>query len=619
MRTIRLLTTLLLAAIWIGISACSEDLETDSNGISTPNFNDEVDKLFAEYMEDYYNIKCRFGQQNENSVLLSGMKDNHLWFREYDATTKQLESEWTDIEKTDTILNIHIGYGEYKTAKLWCITPRFYKKTDIGNIVTLAFHTTYTTLELSGSYYQTIFTFNEQSKRTKLQPDELKNIANNWYAESVFIGNCCYSHKGEIIYESEVVPRYHNTLPISYEEGIILDNRNISKFNYKESKSVWNTYIESPFHITSGTKINYTLLDNSTNVWQYKCEAVFYDGSKEDFTFKINIDNGKIINNATDISVTGISLNETSKELDIIDTFQLIATIEPANATNTNIIWSSSNEEVATVNQEGLVTAKSIGETTITATTEDGNFKATATIKVLSPKYITQIKSDNGNYSYNMSLTYANGKLSNYIWKYNNGNYEFNQKIDYSGKKVIMSGIVDGEDCVQTYTLNGEGYATSCSIPDYEGKAIEISFEYSEEGYLIKAIEIIKLPNETRSNTYSFTYSKDGDIIQGNESDISGVGSLYTQTFSSRINKSGIMDYVMSQLLFNYQTAFYCGLLGKPCKHLPSSCKETEIPENGWSKTYEFIHEQDSNSYVTKTVISDSDRNSEVLTYTYDK
>ena len=57
---------------------------------------------------------------------------------------------------------------------------------------------------------------------------------------------------------------------------------------------------------------------------------MFYDGSKNEFTFKIDIDNGKIINN-----ITGITLNETSKELDIIDKFQLIATIEPANATNT--------------------------------------------------------------------------------------------------------------------------------------------------------------------------------------------------------------------------------------------------------------------------------------------
>ena len=68
--------------------------------------------------------------------------------------------------------------------------------------------------------------------------------------------------------------------------------------------------------------------------------------------------------------------------MDIIDTFQLTATIEPANANNKNIIWSSSNEEVATVNQKGLVTAKSIGETTITAATEEGHFTASATIIV---------------------------------------------------------------------------------------------------------------------------------------------------------------------------------------------------------------------------------------------
>ena len=104
---------------------------------------------------------------------------------------------------------------------------------------------------------------------------------------------------------------------------------------------------------------------------------MFYDGSKNEFTFKIDINSGTIINN-----ITGITLNETSKELDIIDTFQLTATIEPTNATNKNIIWSSSNEKVATVNQKGLVTAKSIGETTITATTEEGHFTASATITV---------------------------------------------------------------------------------------------------------------------------------------------------------------------------------------------------------------------------------------------
>ena len=374
MKAFRLLVTSLLVTLSMGVSSCGEDeLESSpTTSIDTDNLFDKTDKLFAEYIKDYADIKCRFGQQGGSSVLFSGVKNKHLWFSEYDAATKQLKSEWTDIEETDTILNVYKGYGEYETVKLNYILPAFYKKTSTGDIVTL---------KLNG-YNQTIFTFNGQSKRTKLQSDYQKNVvANDWYAESVFIGKCCYSNEGEIIYEAKEAPRFENgkidALLISYEEGIECKGRHISKYSYKDSKTVWSTYIEPPFETASDAKISYTLLDNSTNVWQYKCEVMFYDGSKNEFTFKIDIDNGKIINN-----ITGITLNETSKELDIIDTFQLIATIEPANATNTNIIWSSSNEEVATVNQKGLVTAKSIGETTITATTEEGNFTASATITV---------------------------------------------------------------------------------------------------------------------------------------------------------------------------------------------------------------------------------------------
>lgn len=358
----------------MGFSSCGEDeLESaPTTSLDTETIYDKTDKLFAEYIEDYSNIKCRSGLKGESAVLVSGLKDNHLWFSEYDAVSKQLKSEWTDIEKTDTILNIYKGYGEYETIKLNYVVPAFYKKTSTGDIVTL---------KLNG-YNQTVFTFNKQSKRTELQSDYQKNVvANDWYAESVFIGNCCYSNEGEIIYEAKEAPRFENgeidALLVSYEEGIECKGKYISKYSYKDSKTVWSTYIEPPFEIAPDAKISYTLLDNSTNVWQYKCEVMFYDGSKNEFTFKIDIHNGKIINN-----ITGITLNETSKELDIIDKFQLIATIEPANATNKNIIWSSSNEEIATVNQKGLVTAKSIGETTITATTEEGNFTASATITV---------------------------------------------------------------------------------------------------------------------------------------------------------------------------------------------------------------------------------------------
>ena len=66
-------------------------------------------------------------------------------------------------------------------------------------------------------------------------------------------------------------------------------------------------------------------------------------------------------------------------------TFTLTATITPATATNKTVTWTSSNEEVATVDANGVVTPKATGTAIITVTTEDGNFTATRTVNVVEP------------------------------------------------------------------------------------------------------------------------------------------------------------------------------------------------------------------------------------------
>ena len=79
--------------------------------------------------------------------------------------------------------------------------------------------------------------------------------------------------------------------------------------------------------------------------------------------------------------VTNITLDKTELSLSIGDSETLTATIEPNNATNKNVTWSSNNEAVATVDN-GKVTAVKEGTTTITVTTEDGGKKATCTVTV---------------------------------------------------------------------------------------------------------------------------------------------------------------------------------------------------------------------------------------------
>lgn len=85
----------------------------------------------------------------------------------------------------------------------------------------------------------------------------------------------------------------------------------------------------------------------------------------------------------SDVPVESISLNITNKAIKIGETVQLTAEILPENATNKKLIWSTDDEKIATVNQEGLVTAISTGETIITVTTEDGKKKATCEIVVM--------------------------------------------------------------------------------------------------------------------------------------------------------------------------------------------------------------------------------------------
>lgn len=81
--------------------------------------------------------------------------------------------------------------------------------------------------------------------------------------------------------------------------------------------------------------------------------------------------------------VTGVELNTQAITLSQIgNTYHLRADVTPANATNQSVTWASSNPNVATVTDAGLVTAVSEGTATITVTTEDGQKVATCTVTV---------------------------------------------------------------------------------------------------------------------------------------------------------------------------------------------------------------------------------------------
>ena len=106
----------------------------------------------------------------------------------------------------------------------------------------------------------------------------------------------------------------------------------------------------------------------------------------------------------TNVAVKGVTVEPVSQKLKVGKSTTFIATVSPENATNKKVKWSSSDESIATINEDGVVTGVKEGEATITATTLDGSKTGTATIiveKEEEQKPTETEKPDNSNNSNN--------------------------------------------------------------------------------------------------------------------------------------------------------------------------------------------------------------------------
>lgn len=142
--------------------------------------------------------------------------------------------------------------------------------------------------------------------------------------------------------------------------------------------------------------------DNSANVMQDGVLAtvvfsVADDAATDDYTIEVvvrecvNMDlddvdcdasNGTVHVDAKPIAATGVSLNTETLSLMTGDSETLVANVEPADATNKAVTWESSDISVATVDENGKVTAVKEGSATITVRTADGGFTDTCTVTV---------------------------------------------------------------------------------------------------------------------------------------------------------------------------------------------------------------------------------------------
>lgn len=161
------------------------------------------------------------------------------------------------------------------------------------------------------------------------------------------------------------------------------------------------------------------------------------------------------------VAVTGISLDQTAATIKTGETLTLIASIQPENATNKEIVWSSSDESIATVDANGTVTGRKEGAATITAKTASGGKTATCKITVkgsaatvsLNRSEIALQKGDK--YQLTASATGGSGVIT-YSWKTDNGDIA---TVDSNGMVTAK-----GNGTVTITVTASNGASATCKV-----------------------------------------------------------------------------------------------------------------------------------------------------------
>ena len=109
-------------------------------------------------------------------------------------------------------------------------------------------------------------------------------------------------------------------------------------------------------------------------------------GNSEDVEIDNTVSPAVVTVEAKTIKVTSVAVSPTSLNLEVGQTGTLTATVKPDNATNKTVTWTTSNDKVATVDNNGVVTAVGKGTATITAAA-DGK-TATCTVTVKEPAHV---------------------------------------------------------------------------------------------------------------------------------------------------------------------------------------------------------------------------------------
>lgn len=218
------------------------------------------------------------------------------------------------------------------------------------------------------------------------------------------------------------------------------------------------------------------------------------------------------------VNVTGVTLDQKTLSLAVNENATLTPTITPNDATNPNVSWRSDHTDIATVTDDGIVTAVSTGSATITVTTEDGGF--TAKCSVTATRAATGIKLDTRSLlvceddaqSLTATISPSDATNQNVTWKSSNTNV-------VTVSKGVVKAVAAGTATI-TATAKDGGYTATCTVKVLPKSICTSVYTIdSSKGFLkriAKNTSVTQLKkNLLNDSTYIKLYKTDGSVYTG--------------------------------------------------------------------------------------------------------
>lgn len=182
------------------------------------------------------------------------------------------------------------------------------------------------------------------------------------------------------------------------------------------------------------------------------------------------------------IPATGVTLMPANVSMDVNDMEQLTASVVPSNATNQSVTYTSNDDAIATVDNNGLVTAVAEGDATITVTTVDGNHMATSTIMVNDPN------NSGGGGGDSPWITGANDAIY-----YSTGNVGIG--VATPNDRLVVAGTIRGQR-VRILSETDLNFPDYVFAPEYELLSLEAVEKYIQDNHHLPEVPSAKEINE---------------------------------------------------------------------------------------------------------------------------